>query len=53
MQVTQENFEQVLTSSMQKPLFCFFYVEQPECQTAKNALTTAISDDNEFVTLAL
>lgn len=53
MQVTQENFEQVLTSSMQKPLFCFFYVEQPECQTAKNALTTAISDDNEFVNLAL
>lgn len=52
--VTQENFEQVLTSSMQKnALFCLFYVEQPECQAAKTALTTAISDNNEFLSLGL
>lgn len=53
MQLTSENFEQVLQSSMQKPLFCLFYVDQPECDAAKKALTTAISDNNEFVTLAL
>lgn len=51
--LTQENFEHVLTSSMQKPLFCLFYMDVPECEKAKNALTTAISDNNEFVTLAL
>lgn len=53
MYLTQENAQQVLTSSMEKPLFCFFYKELPECQNAKTALTTAISDSNEFVTLAL
>lgn len=53
MYLTQENFQQVLTSSMEKPLFCLFYTEEPESQAAKTALTTAISDSNEFVTLAL
>lgn len=53
MQLTSENCEQVLQSSMQKPLFCLFYVDQPECDAAKKALTTAISDDNEFVSLVL
>ena len=51
--VTEENIEQVLTSSMSKPLFCLFYIDNPTCDTAKNALTTAISDTNEYVTLGL
>ena len=51
--VTQENIEQVFTSSMSKPLFCLFYTDDPTCDTAKNALTTAISDTNEYVTLGL
>ena len=53
MLVTQDNLEQVLQSSMQKPLFCFFYDETEACTAAKNAVTTAISDTNEYVTLGL
>lgn len=53
MYLTQENVQQVMASSMEKPLFCLFYSEVPECQQAKTAVTTAISDSNEFVTLAL
>ena len=53
MLVTQDNLEQVLQSSMQKPLFCFFYDETDACTAAKNAVTTAISDNNEYVTLGL
>lgn len=53
MYLNQENAQQILNSSMEKPLFCLFYSEVPECQAAKTALTTAISDTNEFVTLAL
>lgn len=53
MYLTQENVQQLISSSMDKPLFCLFYTEVPECQAAKTALTTAISDSNEFVTLAL
>lgn len=49
MYLTAENFEATLTSSMQKPLFCLFYKEVPECQAAKNALCAMISDGNEFV----
>lgn len=54
MLVTQENLEQVLQGSMQKPVFCFFFSdEEPRCAAAKTAVTTAISDTNEYVTLAL
>ncbi|HIV55263.1 MAG TPA: tetratricopeptide repeat protein [Candidatus Anaerobiospirillum stercoravium] len=53
MLVSQENLEQVLQSSLQKPLFCFFYDESAECQGPKNAVTTAISDTNEYVSLGL
>lgn len=53
MQLNQANFEEILKSSMNKPLFCLFYNDDEKCQGAKNALTTAISDTNEYVTLAL
>lgn len=53
MLVTQDNLEQVLQSSLQKPLFCFFYDDNEACLGAKNAVTTAISDNNEYVTLGL
>lgn len=53
MNITRENIKEVLTSSMEKPLFLFFYTDDPDCQAAKNTVTTAISETNEFVTLAL
>lgn len=53
MYLNQNNFEQTLQSSMQKPLFCFFYDADPSCESAKNAVTSAISDNNEYVTLAM
>lgn len=53
MYLTQENAQQILASSMEKPLFCLFYQDVPECAAAKTALTTAISDNNEFVSLVL
>lgn len=54
MLLTRDNFEEVLKSSLHKPLFCLFYVDDlEECAQAKTALTTAISDSNEYVSLAL
>lgn len=53
MYLNRENFEQVLKSSLDKPLFCLFFDQDPSCDPAKTALTSAISDNNEFVTLAL
>ena len=53
MLVTDQNFQSVLQSSVQKPLFCLFYDGNEACAAAKNALTAAISDDNEYVTLGL
>lgn len=51
--VTQENFQQVLEGSMQKPLLCFFYLDDGSCERAKTAVTAAVSDTNEYVTLGL
>ncbi len=53
MYLTQENFEQTLKSSMQKPLFCLFFDQDPSCDSAKTALTSAISDNNEYVSLVM
>lgn len=53
MLVTQDNFQQVLQSSMEKPLFCLFFDDNPDCNQAKTAVTAAISDNNEFVSLGL
>lgn len=53
MYLTQENFEQTFMSSKDKPVFCFFYDADPSCDAARNAITTAISDSNEYVTLAM
>lgn len=53
MYLTQENFEQTLKSSMQKPLFCLFFDQDPSCDSAKTALTSAISDTNEYVSLVM
>ena len=53
MYLTQENFEQTLKSSMQKPLFCLFFDQDPYCDSAKTALTSAISDTNEYVSLVM
>lgn len=53
MYLTQQNFEQVLQSSLDKPLFCLFIDQDPSCDPAKNALTSAISDTNEYVSLVI
>lgn len=53
MYVTQENFQQVLEGSMEKPVLCFFFMEDGSCERAKTAVTAAISDTNEYLTLAM
>ncbi len=51
--VTRENFQQVLEGSMQKPLLCFFYLDDGSCERAKTAVTAAVSDTNEYLTLGM
>lgn len=54
MKLTETNVKQVLIdASMQKAVFLYFYAEGPECAASTQALTSAISDDNAYVSLVL
>ncbi len=52
MQLTETNVQQVLiTDSAARAVFCYFYADGPECAPATQALTTAISDNNAYISL--
>lgn len=54
MQLTMENVEQVvIKESYNKAVFLYFYMEDQACAASKNALQTAISDDNAYISLVL
>ncbi len=52
MLLTEQNVkEAVVDASMQKAVFLFFFMDAPECEKAGNALRSAISDNNAYVSL--
>lgn len=54
MQLTEQNAKSALIEgSYKKAVFCYFYVNAPECQAATNALTSVIKDDNQYITLLM
>ncbi len=52
MRLTEQNVKEVIVdASMQKAVFIFFYMNAPECEKAGNALRSAISDNNAYLSL--
>lgn len=52
MQLNEHNVKEVLIdASMQKAVFLYFYLDAPECAKSTQALTAAISDNNEYISL--
>lgn len=51
-QLTEQNVREVLIdASMQKAVFLYFFMDAPECAKATQALTSAITDSNEYISL--
>ncbi|MCR5084708.1 MAG: tetratricopeptide repeat protein [Succinivibrionaceae bacterium] len=54
MKITEQNVREILLGGdRNRPVFLYIYAEGPECEAATRAITSAISDENEYVTLAL
>lgn len=54
MQLTMQNVEQiVIQESFKRAVFLYFYMEDEACYASKNALQSAISDDNAYISLVL
>ena len=52
MLLTEQNVKEVvLDASMNKTVFLYFYADAPECQKATNTVKTAISDNNDYISL--
>ncbi len=52
MQLTEQNVQDVIiNASMQKAVFLYFYMDAPECAPVTQALTSAINDNNEYISL--
>ena len=52
MRLTEQNVKEVvLDASMNKTVFLYFYADAPECQKATNTVKTAISDNNDYISL--
>ncbi len=54
MQLNEHNVKEVLIdASMQKAVFLYFYIDAPDCAQSTQALTAAISDNNEYISLVM
>ena len=54
MKLTEQNAKSVIIdASQEKAVFVYFYMEGAECEAATKALTSAISDDNQYVSLVM
>lgn len=52
MRLTEQNVKEVIVdASMKKAVFVYFFMNAPECEVATKAVTAAITDNNEYVSL--
>lgn len=52
MRLTEQNVKEVIVdASMKKAVFVYFFMNAPECEAATKAVTAAITDYNEYVSL--
>ena len=52
MRLTEQNVKEVIVdASMKKAVFVYFFMNAPECEAATKAVTAAITDNNEYVSL--
>lgn len=52
MRLTEQNVKEVIVdASMKKAVFVYFFMNAPECEAATKAVTSAITDNNEYVSL--
>lgn len=52
MRLTEQNVKEVIVdASMKKAVFVYFFMNAPECEAATKAVTVAITDNNEYVSL--
>ena len=52
MRLTEQNVKEVIVdASMKKAVFVYFFMNAPECEAATKAVTAAIIDNNEYVSL--
>lgn len=52
MRLTEQNVKEVIVdASMKKAVFVYFFMNAPECEAATKAVTVAITDNNEYISL--
>uniref|UniRef100_UPI00402AF14F tetratricopeptide repeat protein n=1 Tax=Succinivibrio sp. TaxID=2053619 RepID=UPI00402AF14F len=52
MRLTEQNVKEVIVdASMKKAVFVYFFMNAPECESATKAVTAAITDNNEYISL--
>lgn len=52
MRLTEQNVKEVIVdASMKKAVFVYFFMNAPECEVATKAVTAAITDNNEYISL--
>ena len=52
MRLTEQNVKEVIVdASMKKAVFVYFFMNAPECEAATKAVTAAITDNNEYISL--
>lgn len=52
MRLTEQNVKEVIVdASMKKAVFVYFFMNAPECEATTKAVTAAITDNNEYVSL--
>ena len=52
MRLTEQNVKEVIVdASMKKAVFVYFFMNPPECESATKAVTAAITDNNEYISL--
>lgn len=52
MRLTEQNVKEVIVdASMKKAVFVYFFMNAPECEGATKAVTAAITDNNEYISL--
>lgn len=52
MRLTEQNVKEVIVdASMKKAVFVYFFMNAPECEATTKAVTAAITDNNEYISL--
>ena len=52
MRLTEQNVKEVIVdASMKKAVFVYFFMNAPECEAPTKAVTAAITDNNEYISL--